>query len=589
MELFTAFNMVQAVPAAPIPDKDTPTKSQTLQVVESLKAAGQDFEWYPSTDAMLQAIAHCCGDVKSLLDIGAGDGRALKRIQQFRQAIYDRLAAQKDNYNHQSLIDSLYAIEKSPIHIQNMPASIAIVGTDFLQQSLIDKDVDAVFCNPPYSQYEEWAVKILNEAYCKYVFLILPERWKESPSIAAALKKRNTTARSIWAGDFTAADRPARARVEILQISLTQGRDDSYDRKGKQDPFDVWFESVFPEFDKIRPVKEEESDYRRNETEAKRLHEKIVPGQNLIETLAELYRGEMDSLYKNYRSLCDIDPVLLQELGVKQEDVKKGLRLKIDGNKNKYWTELFDHLDKITSRLTKATRRAMIEKLRSSCNVDFTADNAYAVVIWAVKNANVYINDQLVDLFRALSEPESVKNYKSNQKTWEKEHWRYKAEDHSRYTLDYRIVVQRQGGIDTTEYRHNGENGLQTKGHDFLQDIGTVANNLGFSLSGWEKSDQKVWESGKENTFKMPSLTGSKPLMSVRAYMNGNLHIKFDQEFIKTLNIEASRLLGWIKSPEQAAEEMGYSVAFCRKTFQANRIFADVSRDMTVKLLSNGQ
>jgi hypothetical protein len=584
MDLFTAFNTVQA---APIPAKDT---RSTLQVVESLKAAGEDFEWYPSTDAMLQAVANCCGDVKSLLDIGAGDGRALKRIQQFSQAIHDRLAAQKDNYNHRSLIDSLYAIEKSPIHIQNMPPNIAIVGTDFLQQSLIDKDVDAVFCNPPYSQYEEWAVKILQEAYCKYVFLILPERWKDSPAITAALKKRNTTARSIWAGDFTAADRPARARVEILQISLTQGRADSYDRKGKQDPFDVWFDEVFPEFDKISQDKEEESDYRKNETEAKRLHEKIVPGANLIETLAELYRGEMDSLYKNYRSLCDIDPVLLQELGVKQEDVKRGLRLKIDGTKNRYWTELFDHLDKITSRLTKATRRAMIEKLRSSCNVDFTVDNAYAVVLWAIKNANEYINDQLVALFRDLSEPESVKNYKSNQKTWEKDHWRYKAEDHSRYTLDYRIVVQRQGGIDTTGYSSRGTNGLETKGHSFLQDIMTIANNLGLISNYGRDSESMVWESGKENTFyTVGSDKNSKLLMSVRAYQNGNLHIKFDQEFIKTLNIEASRLLGWIKTPEQAAEEMGYTVAFCRKTFQANRIFADVSRDMTVKLLSNGQ
>jgi hypothetical protein len=584
MDPFTTFTE-----AAPIPAKDTPTKSQTLQVVESLKAAGEDFEWYPSTDAMLQAVAHCCGDVESLLDIGAGDGQALKRIQAICKALSDH-ARERENYHCRSYIESLYAIEKSPIHIQNMPANIAIVGTDFLQQSLIDKDVDAVFCNPPYSQYEEWAVKILQEAYCKYVFLILPERWKDSQAIAAALKKRNTTARSIWAGDFTAADRPARARVEILQISLTQGRADSYDRKGKQDPFDVWFESVFPEFDKISQDKEEESDYRKNETEAKRLHEKIVPGSNLIETLAELYRGEMDSLYKNYRSLCDIDPILLQELGVKQEDVKKGLRLKIDGIKNKYWTELFDHLDKITSRLTKATRRAMIEKLRSSCNVDFTVDNAYAVVLWAIKNANEYINDQLVALFRDLSEPESVKNYKSNQKTWEKDHWRYKAEDHSRYTLDYRIVVQRQGGIDTTGYRHNGENGLQSKAHDFLSDIGTVANNLSFrNTVNQDTTQMRQWAAGSGYDFYCIYDGKRKQLMSVRAFMNGNLHIKFDQEFIKTLNIDASRLLGWIKTPEQAAEEMGYTVAFCRKTFQANRIFADVSRDMTVKLLSNGQ
>jgi len=559
------------------------TSTTTTAIMNDLKQADQDYEWYPSTDTMLQAVANCCGDIKSLLDIGAGDGRALLKIQAYRKALTDR-ARERDQYGTHGTIDSLYAIEKSTIHIQNMPGDIAIVGTDFLLQSLIDKDVDGIFCNPPYSQYEEWACKILQEAYCKYVFLILPDRWRSSAKIAEALKGRNTSSRSIWSGDFTAADRPARARVEILQISLTGGQRDAYDRKGKQDPFDSWFNEVFPEFDKIKPTKEEESDYRKSEAEAQGLHKQIVKGENLIERLAELYRGEMDSLYGNYRALCGIDPVLLKELGVKHDDVKKGLRLKIDGTKNKYWRELFEHLDKITSRLTKTTRRTMLEKLRSACNVDFTSDNAYAVVLWAIKNANKYINDQLVDMFRTLSEPESVKNYKSNQKTWEKNGWRYQK-DHTYYTLDYRIVVPHQGGIDTTGYRHNGENGLQTKAHEFLQDIGTVAGNLGFKPLG-VVSCEMVWESGKENIFSY-TRDGKqrKTLMTIRAYMNGNLHIKFDQDFIRTLNIEASRLLGWIKTPEQAAAETGYPVTFCRERFKSNRIFADINRDSTVKLL----
>jgi len=44
--------------------------------------------------------------------------------------------------------------------------------------------------------------------------------------------------------------------------------------------------------------------------------------------------------------------------------------------------------------------------------------------------------------------------------------------------------------------------------------------------------------------------------MEVRAYMNGNLHIKFNQAFMLALNVEIGRLQGWIHNAQHAAEEM---------------------------------
>lgn len=547
----------------------------TTLLVNDLKAAGQDFEWYPTTDEMLQAVAHCCGDIGSLLDIGAGDGRALLKIQQYRQ----RDASQARDYGNKNTIDHLYAIEKSEIHIQNMPAGISIVGTDFLLQSLIDKDVDGIFCNPPYSEYEEWAVKVISEAYAKYIFLILPSRWKDSKLIQAALKARKTSARSIWAGSFLEADRKARGTVEILQISL---RDTNYSRYGKEDPFGVWFESVFPEFDKIKPDAHADEDTPK-QTQAQKLHS-MVAGANLVDRLAELYRAEMASLFKNYRALCGLDPELLCELGVKHEEVKNGLKQKIAGTKNKYWAELFDHLDKITDRLTKQSRDKLLEKMRSCGTMDYSESNAYAVVLWVIKNANAYINEQVTTLFKELSEPENIKNYKSNQKTWDAGRWRYNSREewpHTHYTLDYRIVIQKHEAIQKDSYRsYDFPGGLSKKCHEALQDIMTVANNLGFSSTYGTDSENMAWGSGMERVFYMAGVK-QKPLMAVRAYLNGNMHLKLDQEFIKTLNIEASRLLGWIKTPHQAAEETGYSEEFCQKRFNSNRVFVEVdSRKM---------
>lgn len=47
-----------------------------------------------------------------------------------------------------------------------------------------------------------------------------------------------------------------------------------------------------------------------------------------------------------------------------------------------------------------------------------------------------------------------------------------------------------------------------------------------------------------------------KPFVSVRAFMNGNMHLHFDPRFTLALNVEAGRLLGWLRTPSQAATEL---------------------------------
>ena len=56
---------------------------------------------------------------------------------------------------------------------------------------------------------------------------------------------------------------------------------------------------------------------------------------------------------------------------------------------------------------------------------DFNLENIYSIIIWAIKNANQYIDNQLVDLFYELTSEKNIKNYKSNQKTWENQDWRW--------------------------------------------------------------------------------------------------------------------------------------------------------------------
>lgn len=179
--------------------------SNTLQ---DLKASNEDYEWYPTTNEIIQVVNSQTKHMKylSILDIGAGDGRVLKALN----------------------FETKYAIEKSQILLNKMPKEIIPIGCDFMQNTLIDKNVDVIFCNPPYSMYELWAEKILSEANAKEIFLVIPSRWKESQKIEQIIGNRNYCLKVIGSYDFLNADRKARAKVDLIRLCKTYLTEDSF-------------------------------------------------------------------------------------------------------------------------------------------------------------------------------------------------------------------------------------------------------------------------------------------------------------------------------------------------------------------------
>jgi SAM-dependent methyltransferase len=535
-------------------------KGEQLALLEQVKAEGQDFEWYPTTRDMLKVIAK---DIRSelsegrreldfsLLDIGAGNGSALRILRELTNSTGEQ-----------------YAIEKSKILIDALPADVFVVGTDFHAQTLIDKQVDVVFCNPPYSEYEHWMERIVAEANARLVYLVVPRRWKENKAVAKMIARRCGTIddfdidvdddiRHEWrrtngkvdvlaSTDFKHSEfREARAEVDIVKVKYQHHG--GYHRRADitVDPFDVWFEGTFS----ISADKGE--DVQDSRTAAQELHD-LVQGQNLIERLEELYREDFDSLLGTYRELEKLDYSLFKELGVDLAQVRGGLKAKIAGLKNLYWKELFGNLDAITARLTTASREKLLKKLTEHTSIDYTAENAYAVVIWAIKNANAYFDIQLREVYLSLADKDNIRNYKSN-KRMVTDHWRYEEDKPSHYTLDYRLVLERHGCFSRESWHtYDFPNGLAKEKHDFLGDICTVAKNLGFDVATTSMDFQ--WEPGKKYEF---NLADGSLFMDVKAYMKGTIHIRVDQDFMRKLNIEAARLFGWVKSASEAKAETG--------------------------------
>lgn len=526
------------------------------QLVTQVAGTEYDFEWYPTTKEIIQAIKKDIEELDqyshkspTVLDCGAGDGRVL-------------LSLTKANK---------YAIEKSKPLLNALDKSIFVVGTEFNEQTLIDKNVDIVFSNPPYSVFEQWSVKIIREANASQIYLVVPDRWERSELIAAALRSRSAKHAVIAEFDFLKAERAARARVHVVRIELARGR-----YRSGTDPFDLWFEENF----KLDINKEGSSKYDMASSTQANVREsarkELVNGSDLVQVLEQLYQRDLAKLMQNYKALETIDSALLRELDVNLNAVKAALQMKIVNLKDIYWKEFFERMEKITRRLTTKNRQHMVEKLTAHTHIDFSVSNAYALSIWAIKNANGYFDNQLVETFERMIEQANIVNYKSNQRTFKAEQWRWhsRPEGLEKFGLEFRVVLERVGGIWNTGWEHERRQygGLRSGAAEFLNDLRTIADNLGYCVEGYKAAEQFEWESNKKVIFycKDRRSLKEKPLMEVRAFKNGNLHIKFDQDFMCRLNVEFGRLKGWLRSHEEAAQELGINAELASKSFASN-------------------
>jgi len=550
-----------------------------MQLIAQLKAADQDHEFYPTTREIIDALIHDMLEhgAGSVLDIGAGNGKVL-------QALSDA----PDLH-----VGPLYAIEKSTLLQQQINAAIPIIGTEFAEQSLFSKPVDTIFCNPPYSQFETWVVKIIREAAAQSIYLVIPRRWQDSVRIQDALRYRGVlmpgepdpNEAKRWAeasdedwrrwrssptnyahilGEFDfedAEDRRARAKVHLLRIDLAHTK---HELEEHNDPFERFFNEQFAGL--IAKFKDQKPGSTEPPPE-KPQRFPLTVGGDYIETLVGLYLAEMANIERNYRLVAELDAELLREFEISPARIMACLKQRLSGLKNDYWQELFAKLNKITDRLTSKSRENLLKTLQAYISVDFTVSNIHAVVLWVLKNVNHYLTSQLLSLYDLMVDKCNAQMYTSNLRTWHDEGWRYntpKRGKNTHFKLDYRIVMHSVGGLSTHEYDWDkrGNNHLKGECFTFLQDLLTIANNLGFITSTHPYTLQRnafTWHSNKLETFYYTNVSTHKQeiLFDARAFKNGNLHLRLNQRFILALNVEHGRLRGWIRTGEEAAAELG--------------------------------
>lgn len=158
-------------------------RGEAMQIMKSLLDAVRDTAEFKAAEAQAQAAEEQAkkfteqivtwGKIQavkrwmpenatSIMDIGAGDGRVLA------------------SFAEKCKNATLYSIEIAPILRQAQPENIVPVGTELFEQNLASLQVDYIFCNPRYSQYEDWVCKIVSEGFAKKAFLVIPQRWTDS-------------------------------------------------------------------------------------------------------------------------------------------------------------------------------------------------------------------------------------------------------------------------------------------------------------------------------------------------------------------------------------------------------------------------
>lgn len=538
----------------------------TNGLIQEIKSNDEDFEWYPTTfeivDKIAEEMAMSNSHIMSILDIGCGNGGFFEKLDRTNHFYNDDWK----HHNHNSKLSKHYikcGIEKSNILAEQLPDDVILLGSDFHSNTLIDKKVDVIFCNPPYSEYEEWAEKIIMQGNATYIFLVIPQRWKNSERIKAALKKRHFEIESLGTFDFSNAERKARATVDVLSIRMegTYMNGRRYDSK-TTDPFDTWFDETFKfQAEKTVQHEYEQKEDRRNE---------IIQKGDTVEMLVKFYNDDMEKLYNNYRALEKLDSDLFKELKVDIKMLKESLKNKLQGLKNLYWDLLFKKYSLITSRLTTAGKNRVTKKLNDNTSIDFTVENIFQLTMWIIRHSNTLIDTQLSDYFFSLCDPENIHRYKSN-KRWNDDDWRYlkesikergyhfskdKAKEKLKNVmLDYRVIVTGWRNF-TDEW--GGNHKICESTLDFLYDTKVIADNLGFRLNfdipdAYDRVDISDWSNRNIYT------TSGELFCNLKLYKNGNRHIRFNKKFMGKLNVEMARINGWIQNKGEAMNEMDIS------------------------------
>ena len=506
------------------------SKNTVNEKVKTLMLNNEDFEWYPTTPEIMEAMkkdlwkylreherdyntrreekiyintfydqAFNKGkkterlEIGSFLDIGAGDGRVLDFFDAHKKYGIEIARAQADDL---------------------IRRGVFIIGRNYYDVSLCGQYYSLIFSNPPFSQFGRWVNKILGDCNFCVLYLVMPVRWQNQEEITREMKRYE--AAIVGEFDFSEADREARGKVHLVRVNAPWKKDK--EGLGKHSSYFQYQETLETAFE--RWVREYIADFvdepeygHYKEERNQELALKMTP----IDQLISDYEREKENLGAAFQAIGKLEPEVIKLMGQDKKSMLEIIRKAIEGLKSKYWRAAFNKLEPVQKRMTCKTRERIFRNIEEFKTLDFNADNIYSIVIWIINNCNIGILEQIGEVFDTMTSPEFIEEYKSN-RHWKKSGWRHTERDWKyeklpprwKLGLEYRIVVG--------TYYYDRYSGSRTIVDDFI----VICRNLGFPIAPdcepdykLHQAEQKFYTEDGELAFTMRYYTG-----------NHNAHLK---------------------------------------------------------------
>ena len=520
-------------------------------LINELKDNGEDFEFYPTPKDVMHKIASDANRMLSkiepvnpeqvtILDPCCGDGRAVAALTEALSYKSSDWGSFRYNAEIKTLGIECSAILHNRVRNGDLPVKVNLIGTDAFQTELALTGADVVLVNPPYSEAVAWMGHILTHVTNGVVYFVVPQgKWQHVVDAHAATFDHET----IHTFDFREAERAARVTVDVVRMVCTKKRD----------------EMISDSFGFQWPDDNEQSvdDLGMQADEEKVMQYAIDTGRPLTEALEHGYIQRQQSVSSAFHAIADIDGRVFRALGITRSEIvgqfiKEQKRLRRD-----YWRRFLDHFEPVSKRIISKYREDWAERMMLE-SAPFTVANMEMIAGNIIEDVIDIRDKQVAWMFDELTGDKGWKTYKSTARMMDGDmramrSFRYEAKERGWcWHLDYRIVA---GFFNSQACAYKSVVGWDTERK--FNDFNTVIRSLGYKVEPFVVDNRDIRLRTWEQVWGKTPDDEDVMLYEFKVFKNGSVHMRFDVDVMRKINVIASRYKGWVHTPAEYAEETG--------------------------------
>lgn len=419
--------------------------------------------------------------------------------------------------------------------------NILTLATNPKTTSLVDKEVDLIFCNPPMDKYEEYCKRIFEESLAGYALLVLPIEWKSNAEIKAYAKANRFEIEVIGAVGYIKDNQ--RAKAELVLFYRFSSEAILKKKLGKDYDLEVLFQELeCYRSSLIHELEDEKKEEIANETQG-------MDQESFFEYLLKRYKKEHQDFFKNFKSLSHLSSHFLSAIKVEGEDIVEATKRFERKHKKFYWSECLSRMPTFNLLLTQKQQGELLGEFAHR-GVDFSRENIPSVLAFSLKYCKERERENFCNFWERLANEDNLADF-SNLISNPKPYTHYPNEKlFYKGRLKEKVICTYAGRYDDYYPNH-----LRDVGIAYLIEI--LLQSMGYQDLSYRYSDKSVIT--PQDRVNLPLgisflFAGEKQVVKFTAYKNRKLHIHFNQTTIALINLRVFIYLGWITNIKEAKE-----------------------------------